>query len=538
MKKIEISIEEFIEKNSKKIILCILAIAFITRVIGLEQIPNAKHVDEAGIMYDAYCFANYGVDRYLYANPVYLTNFGGGQSVLYTILASVFVKIFGYQLFWVRIIAVLFSILYLWIAYLITSRWKNKTVAILLSVLIAIVPFTFTQSRYALDCNLLATFMLLGTYLLLEANKKWEYLVAGILFGISIYTYILSLLVLPIYMIGISTYLLYIRKAKISDIICLAIPIILLAIPILLFLLYNAGIIETSHFLMFSFPKLFGFRAHEIAIKNIGPNIVAILKSIFAIKTQYFIGDDGNQIFGNYYYITGIFFVIGLVVSIKESFQHIREKKLDVHMVFFINLLSIIGLLLVESIVTYKMNSIVISILYFSAIGIWFVMKKAKSLVVPIIMVYMILFVAFQSFYFFFYKADKNIMYNSTISTVVQYADEHFENNAIWGAFISFEPYIYQMVEHPISPYDFYATCQIDTGKIAQYGKYSFIYFDFDNIQEDKVYIFDRAHLAEGNYYQIAKQMLEDKGFSMELYTLNTVEYEIYYKTRRELVEK
>ena len=43
----------------------ILIIAILSRILFLEQFPAGIDQDEAGMMYDAYCMAEYGTDRYL-----------------------------------------------------------------------------------------------------------------------------------------------------------------------------------------------------------------------------------------------------------------------------------------------------------------------------------------------------------------------------------------------------------------------------------------------------------------------------------------
>ena len=109
------------EKKYTIILIAMLMVGIITRIIGFGKIPIGINVDEAGIMYDAYCFANYGTDRFDNSYPIYMINFGGGQSALYTYIAAGLIKIFGFSLTVVRIPAVIFSILYLIFAFLITK---------------------------------------------------------------------------------------------------------------------------------------------------------------------------------------------------------------------------------------------------------------------------------------------------------------------------------------------------------------------------------------------------------------------------------
>ena len=82
------STKDWIEKHHVIIFGGILLFTIVVRMIALGEIPQGLHVDEAGMAYDAYCYANYGVDRYLYPNPIYLINYGSGQRVLYMYLAA------------------------------------------------------------------------------------------------------------------------------------------------------------------------------------------------------------------------------------------------------------------------------------------------------------------------------------------------------------------------------------------------------------------------------------------------------------------
>ena len=59
------------------------------------DIPYGIHIDEAGMGYDAWSLQKYHVDRWLNHFPVYLINFGGGQSALYAYLCAMFIKLFG-----------------------------------------------------------------------------------------------------------------------------------------------------------------------------------------------------------------------------------------------------------------------------------------------------------------------------------------------------------------------------------------------------------------------------------------------------------
>ena len=126
----------------------ILLIAILSRILFLEQFPDGIEQDEAGLMYDAYCMAEYGTDRYLNENPVYLINFWGGQSVLYSAIASVLIRLFGLSVFVVRLPAVIFSVLTIVLAYLLSKKYIGKKFALVLAFLITICPWHIMQSRW------------------------------------------------------------------------------------------------------------------------------------------------------------------------------------------------------------------------------------------------------------------------------------------------------------------------------------------------------------------------------------------------------
>lgn len=85
-------IEEFVEKNTNKIFIIIFILFSILLLYKIGLVPKGLHVDEAGMAFDAISIISNGTDRYQNQLPVYLVNFGGGQSALYAYLTSVLVR--------------------------------------------------------------------------------------------------------------------------------------------------------------------------------------------------------------------------------------------------------------------------------------------------------------------------------------------------------------------------------------------------------------------------------------------------------------
>ena len=92
------------------------------RLYRLTEIPAGMHVDEAGMAYDAWCLGNFGTDRFLNKWPVYLINYGSGQSAMYAYLTMVFLKFGGVNLWMIRMPAFLFGCLVMIFGTLIAWR--------------------------------------------------------------------------------------------------------------------------------------------------------------------------------------------------------------------------------------------------------------------------------------------------------------------------------------------------------------------------------------------------------------------------------
>ena len=76
------------------------------------------------------------------------------------------------------------------------------------------------SGRYALDCNLMLCCIscsVLVLLLYLKTGKLHTLLLSGVCFGISLYSYALSYLIIPIFLVLISLYMLYHKKIHVSQ---------------------------------------------------------------------------------------------------------------------------------------------------------------------------------------------------------------------------------------------------------------------------------------------------------------------------------
>lgn len=211
-----------IEGRRKQIIVLvlwgILLVGFgLTRLILLMELPAGYHIDEAGMAYDAWCLAQYGVDRYLKSWPAYLTNFGGGQSSLYAFLCAFLFKIFGWHTFLVRVPAVLFSMLNVIFGFKIARKIysRDSYLPYAVGALLVICPYFILAGRFGLDCNLMLGMSTVFLYFFLKALENGmykSYLVAGIMGGLVLYTYALTYIILPLFLVMSLLYCVRVKK--------------------------------------------------------------------------------------------------------------------------------------------------------------------------------------------------------------------------------------------------------------------------------------------------------------------------------------
>ena len=463
------TIDDFINKHYKKILLVFLLLIFITRIYKFGEIPNFIGVDEAGAAYDAYCLSKYGVDRYLNSFPLYLINFGGGQSALYSYATIPFIKLIGTNIIAYRLPELLFFLMGIVVCYILANKMKDKKIALLYTFLIIICPWNIEASRQGLDCNLLAPMFMLDVLLLVTANKNWHYIVAGLAIGVTLYTYCLAWILIPVFLLIYIIYMLWVNRINFKQVILLGIPIALLATPLIYLILLNKGYVTRTNFGIFTIPKLFFFRQGEISINNLLQYGGYSLKTIFT---------DSRGI----YLVELPFLLIGIVVGIKEFIKSIKEKEFSftgfMTVVFIIllicNLLVVVGTL-------NRANILYLPMLYLITIGISYLSKDSKWTIISILVILTALFVAFEVSYY-----NENLEQRRTrrYEDIELYQiteklenDENLKNIAKHFIITNkAEPYIFTMLATKPSPYDLKFLYE---QKVKQYGNY---FFEYDKL--------------------------------------------------------
>lgn len=197
---------KLILKSPIVLLLMIIVLAGYLRFYRLEDYPIQLNHDEVSQLYDAISIATTGKDIYGNFLPTIFESVHDFKSPFYTYITALFYLIFGGGELTVRLPGAFFSTLIIMAIYFFSWRlFKNQIMALLASLMAAIVPFELFFGRKSFENVAGIFFMLLGFTALLKyfENKKsvWVYL-GVIILSIAMYTYFSHAIIIPLLFIS------------------------------------------------------------------------------------------------------------------------------------------------------------------------------------------------------------------------------------------------------------------------------------------------------------------------------------------------
>lgn len=515
---------KILSKSQIIVFIGILLISIFSRGYRLEELPVGIHVDEAGMAYDAFCLANNGTDRFLNHLPVYLENFGGGQSALYAYLASIFVKIFGLNMVSIRLPAFLMSIAVIITIYFTTKKECGIKTAQAFTFFVAICPWHIMSSRWGLDCNLLAPMIIISTCILINSKKVKDYIITGIFFGLTLYTYALSYLILPVFLALILIYMLYTKKIKFKMLFPLGIPIFLFAIPLMLMLLINNGFLEQIEGVI-TINKLPDYRGVEISFSNIKEN----LKFIKTIFTNDGLTYNALPEYGTVYNFSIFLIILGGLIELNNFILNIKNKKFEFNSIMFLLVGTVFScsLLIFEPNIN-RVNAIYIPMMFFIVSAMKLFYKNYKIIFYIFMIIFIIYFVKFEHFYFCNYEKIYGVQkyFEKDYLEVLKYVNEKDElkNREIHVFTSTAEPYIYTLINNKISPQEFISGLNQECLDDDLYCYNNYYFRNLDVEDEDLCIVNSKE---DNDIYLLLKNI----GFIEDEYSLDK-EYKILYKVK------
>ena len=464
--------------EKKKYNMCWIALITVMAFIHcfrIGSIPYGINVDEMGMGYDAWCLANFGTDRYLKTFPVYLINFGGGQSALYAYLCAPFVYIFGISAVTLRIPAIIFAFMTLFFSVKIADCiWNDKRMNLLVGLIYTMSPVFLMLSRIELDCNLMLGMATMYIYFLIKTinrgggiKLRW-FILTGIIGGLVLYSYVISHLVMPLFILFLTIYLFYIKRISIKQLFAMTVPMAVLAMPLILFHIINIFNLDEISIGIFTIPRMFRYRGDDLSIHVIGKNLLHFFKTTLLCDNIKF---NSIEKFGNMYYISVPFIIIGLIDCMAQSFVSVKNRHWNACFIISIWFICvyITGAFIstADGANVYQLNSVFATYLVFCADGLRILYKWIKKhfyvkkvIITMIIVLYSVLFICFSKYYFFDYTEDTYLidLFNFKFDDVLSYIDENMpasvkeRNTYVLGVN---QTYIFYLGSTMTSPYEY-----------------------------------------------------------------------------------
>lgn len=361
------------------LLLIILAIASFFRLWQLGSIPPGLYPDVA-------MNGNNALESLKTLDfKVFYPDNNGREGLMMWLIAFSFL-IFGISIWSIKIVSAVFGILTIWGLYLLTREVLRNTVyeikdntkyiALLSSFFLAISFWHVNFSRIGFRAILLPFVLVFGFYFLFRAfrQKKMLYsIISGIFFGLGFYTYIsyrFIVLLLPIVLI--CWFSIYKRHREAKKFFSLAffclLFLIIVTLPIGIYFLQN--------------PQDFAGRASPVSVFNAQNPLGELAKSFFAHLGMFnFYGDTNWR--HNYatspqlFWPVGIFFLIGIIFSIKELVLSIKKKNIYLSAVYC-PLLSWFFIFLLPGILSYegiphslRVVGVIPVVFIFAGLGAW-----------------------------------------------------------------------------------------------------------------------------------------------------------------------
>ncbi|MBU3935375.1 phospholipid carrier-dependent glycosyltransferase [Patescibacteria group bacterium] len=224
-----------IKKNY--LLILVLLLAFFVRAYKITSYP-ALNADEAALGYNAYSLIKTGHDEHGHSWPLHFKSFGDYKPGGYVYLALPFIATLGLNPLAVRLPNLILSTFSVFILYrLILLVSKNKKLALLSALLLAISPWHIHFSRGAWESSAALSFILFAVYYF----YRQKFSLSIVFFVLSTYIYHSARIISPLLLLSlfITNYKLLITNYK-----KLLLPLfigVFLTIPIALSFLHSGG---------------------------------------------------------------------------------------------------------------------------------------------------------------------------------------------------------------------------------------------------------------------------------------------------------
>jgi len=364
-------------KNKRLWLFLIIVLAGVTRLYDMGNLPNGLHQDEAFVALNAFDLLAEGRDSAGHIWPVYMSSWGDGQSAMYIWLLIPFLLFSGgtVSLWLIRMPQLVISLLTVAAVYGIGKElWEDTKAGLLAAGLLAVCPWHFMMSRWALDANMAPGFVCFSLYFFIKGCKKANYLpIAAMFYGLSLYCYALTWLVIPILLVLQLGYGIFSKRIKMNSRFFLSgLILIVIGTPIFLYFLVNQGLLGEIRLPFMTIYKSTGYRGAEVAT-NLG-EMVQNGKRLLRLLVYADTGAVWNSIapWGLFTRVGLLFMALGMVILAGKFIKGIiKRQSVFVETMLLIQLIGggVLGILVAPQ--YHQTNLLFIPLILLETYGIW-----------------------------------------------------------------------------------------------------------------------------------------------------------------------
>lgn len=386
-----------------------LCVLLAVRLAAFGTIPGGLNQDGAMAAVDAKALAEYGTDRFGTFMPAHLRAWGYGQmSALLSYLMVPFIKIFGLSRTAVRLPLLIASVLGSIAVYGTVKKVSDERCGLAALLILAVNPWHFMQSRWALDCNLFPHMFVLGLFFLVSSLKRdcsgrnWKLYLSMVFFALCMYCYGVAFYMVPFFLLISCALLLLQKQVKGKEILICLFVYFGISWPIYGTMLINFMKWETVS-LPFVTMEFFeeSVRSADILFfsENIGEQLLVNAKSL--LNVVFLQKEDllWNSIkaFGPMYRGTLPFVVLGAALTVRGAVKEKdKSKKTGCQLLLVFWICSLFTGLVINYVNINRINIIFYIHIIFAAAGVSFIVKKWKMAAYVLLAVF-----SFQSGMFF-----------------------------------------------------------------------------------------------------------------------------------------
>ncbi|MCM1537522.1 MAG: glycosyltransferase family 39 protein [bacterium] len=378
---------------------------------------------------------------------------------------------------------------------LVWYRYRDKRQLFLFTVLMTVTPYFIYSGRFGFDCNL---FLMMSTIFLLFfekarcERKMRQWVAAGIIGGVMLYSYALSWIVLPIFFILSLGWLLWTKQIRLVELCAMGIPLFMLALPLLLFNAVNAFGLDSIHLGRITIPRIGKYRSGLFFQSGEGYGVVE--KAVTLFRALFIDSGDVYPVVMPLYWTSIPFFCIGLWRYFTVSAAAVKEKGyvLECTMLLWLAAQCVMGVC-IDIPTTYRLNGAFFVILLMVVEGVRCAFESIwdgrKGVLFFSVIAYFILFISFGNQYYTVEDQGlKPLAYYSLDEVDQKVLDEVTQKEQGTKVYIytndNWCSYVYYLAANGITPEEF---AQGGASRLS----WNHVFFDFpdDEIDPDAIYV-------------------------------------------------